>query len=97
LCIWIERLADLYERKDGVRNMRHKRVVAASLRWPGVITVIEEELPTPKAGEVRLKVLAAGGSLPDVLAREASIPKRRVSSTRRVGISSELSINSARA
>jgi hypothetical protein len=39
-----------------------------------VITVIEEDIPTPKAGEVRVKVLA-GGSLPDVLAREGVHPE----------------------
>ena len=34
------------------------------------LTAIEEDIPTPKASEVRVKVLAAGVSLPDVLARE---------------------------
>src|SRR5262249_26708300 len=36
---------------------------------------IEEDIPTPKAGEVRVKVLAAGVSLPDVLAREGVHPE----------------------
>jgi hypothetical protein len=40
-----------------------------------VITVIEEHVPTPKAGEVRVKVLAAGVSLPDILAREGVHPE----------------------
>jgi NADPH:quinone reductase-like Zn-dependent oxidoreductase len=55
--------------------MRHKRVVVARYGGPEVITVIEEELPNPKAGEVRVKVLAAGVSLPDVLAREGVHPE----------------------
>jgi NADPH2:quinone reductase len=55
--------------------MRQKRVVVARYGGPEVITVIEEDVPTPKAGEVRVKVLAAGVSLPDVLAREGVHPE----------------------
>ena len=40
-----------------------------------MITTVEEELPTPAAGEVRVKVLAAGVGLPDVLAREGVHPE----------------------
>jgi NADPH2:quinone reductase len=40
-----------------------------------VITAIEEDIPTPNPGEVRVKVLAAGVSLPDVLAREGVHPE----------------------
>jgi NADPH:quinone reductase-like Zn-dependent oxidoreductase len=55
--------------------MRHMRVVVTHYGGPDVITAIEEEIPTPKAGEVRVKVLAAGVSLPDVLAREGVHPE----------------------
>jgi NADPH:quinone reductase-like Zn-dependent oxidoreductase len=55
--------------------MRHKRVVITHYGGPDVISVIEEEIPTPREGEVRLKVLAAGVSLPDVLAREGVHPE----------------------
>jgi len=55
--------------------MRHKRVVVSHYGGPEVITTIEEDIPTPKAGEVRVKVLAAGVSLPDVLAREGDHPE----------------------
>jgi len=55
--------------------MRHSRVVVTHYGGPEVITVIEEAIPTPKAGEVRVKVLAAGVSLPDVLAREGVHPE----------------------
>lgn len=55
--------------------MRHKRVVVTRYGGPEVITVIEEDIPTPKAGEVRVKVLAAGVGLPDVLAREGIHPE----------------------
>jgi NADPH2:quinone reductase len=55
--------------------MRQKRVIVTHYGGPEVITVIEEDVPTPKAGEVRVKVLAAGVSLPDVLAREGVHPE----------------------
>src|SRR6516225_3605776 len=55
--------------------MRHRRVVVTHNGGPEVITAIEEDIPTPKAGEVRVKVLAAGVSLPDVLAREGVHPE----------------------
>jgi NADPH2:quinone reductase len=55
--------------------MRHKRVVVSNYGGPEVITVIEEDIPVPKAGELRVKVLAAGVSLPDVLAREGVHPE----------------------
>jgi NADPH:quinone reductase-like Zn-dependent oxidoreductase len=55
--------------------MRHKRVVVTHYGGPEVITVIEEEAPIPKVGEVRVKVLAAGVALPDVLAREGVHPE----------------------
>jgi len=54
--------------------MRHKRIVVTRYGGPEVITVIEEEIPAAKAGDVRVKVLAAGVSLP-VLAREGVHPE----------------------
>jgi len=39
------------------------------------LQVIEEECPQPRRGEIRVKVLAAGVSLPDVLAREGVHPE----------------------
>src|SRR5690242_21698966 len=59
----------------GPGPMRHKRVIVPHYGGPEVITVIEEDIPAPKAGEVRVKVLAAGVSLPDVLAREGVHPE----------------------
>jgi NADPH2:quinone reductase len=55
--------------------MRYKRVVVTQYGGPEVITTTEEEIPTPKAREVRVKVLAAGVGLPDVLAREGVHPE----------------------
>src|SRR5690348_1740046 len=55
--------------------MRQTKVVVTRYGGPEVITVAEEECPTPMPGEVRVKVLAAGVSLPDVLAREGIHPE----------------------
>ena len=55
--------------------MRYKRVVVTQYGSPEVITTFEEDTPTPRAGEVRVKVLAAGVGLPDVLAREGVHPE----------------------
>jgi NADPH:quinone reductase-like Zn-dependent oxidoreductase len=51
------------------------RVVVTHHGGPEVITVIEEDTPAPRPGEVRVKVLASGVSLPDVLAREGVHPE----------------------
>jgi len=55
--------------------MRQIRAVVPQYGGPEVITITEEDVPTPKAGEVRVKVLAAGVGLPDVLAREGVHPE----------------------
>jgi len=39
--------------------MRHKRVAVSHYGGPEVITAIEEDIATPKADKVRVKVLAA--------------------------------------
>jgi NADPH2:quinone reductase len=55
--------------------VRYKRVVVSQYGGPEVITTTEEDIPSPRAGEVRVKVLAAGVGLPDVLAREGVHPE----------------------
>ena len=52
-----------------------KRIVVAHYGGPETLQVIEEPCPEPKAGEVRVRVLAAGVALPDVLAREGIHPE----------------------
>src|SRR4029453_17571875 len=42
---------------------------------PDALRVIEEECPEPKQGEVRVRVLAAGVSLPDLMMREGVHPE----------------------
>jgi len=55
--------------------MRHTRIVVTQYGGPETLRVIEEERPEPKRGEVRVRVLAAGVSLPDVMAREGIHPE----------------------
>jgi len=55
--------------------MRHTRIVVTNYGGPEALQVVEEECPEPKRGEVRVKVLAAGVSLPDILAREGVHPE----------------------
>jgi len=42
---------------------------------PDALQVIREERPEPKKGEVRIKVLAAGVCMPDIMAREGIHPE----------------------
>jgi NADPH:quinone reductase-like Zn-dependent oxidoreductase len=55
--------------------MRQTRIGVRRYGGPDVLTAIEEDIPTPKAGEVRVKLLAAGVGLPDILAREGIHPE----------------------
>jgi NADPH2:quinone reductase len=55
--------------------VKHTRIIVARYGGPDALQVIEEECPEPKAGEVRVKVLAAGVSFPDILAREGAHPE----------------------
>lgn len=55
--------------------MKHTRIVVAHYGGPDELRVVEEERPEPKAGEVRVRVQAAGVALPDVMAREGTHPE----------------------
>jgi NADPH:quinone reductase-like Zn-dependent oxidoreductase len=55
--------------------VRNTRIVVAHYGGPDELRVVEEECPEPKRGEVRVRVLAAGVSLPDVMAREGVHPE----------------------
>src|SRR6478672_12652158 len=46
-----------------------KRVVVDHFGGPDVLTVVEDEVPQPGAGEVRVRVLASGVSFTDALIR----------------------------
>ena len=55
--------------------MKHTRIVVTHYGGPDALRAVEEECPEPKNGEVRVRVLAAGVALPDVLAREGVHPE----------------------
>jgi NADPH:quinone reductase-like Zn-dependent oxidoreductase len=55
--------------------MKHTRVIVTRYGGPDAIRVVEEECPEPKDGEVRVRVLAAGVSMPDIMAREGVHPE----------------------
>jgi hypothetical protein len=55
--------------------MRHTRIIVTHYGGPDALGVVEEECPEPKNGEVLVRVLAAGVSLPDVMAREGVHPE----------------------
>jgi NADPH2:quinone reductase len=61
--------------KEDVNSMKHRRVVVSRHGGPDVLQVVEEDLPEPRAGEVRVKVLAAGVSAHDLMFRRSgSLP-----------------------
>lgn len=55
--------------------MKHTRIIVTHYGGPDALQVVEEERPEPKDGEVRVRVLAAGVSLPDLMAREGFHPE----------------------
>lgn len=55
--------------------MRHTRILVTHYGGPDALRIVEEEAPEPGRGEVRIRVLAAGVALPDVLAREGVHPE----------------------
>src|SRR6266536_3586389 len=58
----------------GNRSMKYKHIVVTHYGGPDALRVVEEECPQPKDGEVRVRVLAAGVSLPDLMMREGVHP-----------------------
>jgi len=47
--------------------MRHTRIIVTHYGGPEALQVVAEECPEPQEGEVRVRVLAAGVSLPDLM------------------------------
>jgi NADPH:quinone reductase-like Zn-dependent oxidoreductase len=59
----------------GSPGMKHHRVVVTRHGGPDVLQVVEEDIPEPQAGEVRVKVLVAGVSAYDLMHRRSgSLP-----------------------
>jgi NADPH:quinone reductase-like Zn-dependent oxidoreductase len=55
-------------------EQKNARVVITALGGPEVLKWVEEYLPTPRAGEVRVRILAAGVAFADVLMRRGLYP-----------------------
>ena len=55
--------------------MKHRRIIVTHYGGPEELRVLEEERPEPMPGEVRVEVLAAGVSLPDIMMREGIHPE----------------------
>jgi NADPH2:quinone reductase len=55
--------------------VRNARIIVSHYGGPDELRLVEEECPEPKDGEVRVRVLAAGVSLPDVMMREGIHPE----------------------
>jgi NADPH2:quinone reductase len=55
--------------------MRHTRIIVTHYGGPDALRVVDEECPEPKQGEVRVRMLTAGVSLPDLMMREGVHPE----------------------
>src|SRR5690242_19807762 len=55
--------------------MKQMRIIVTHYGGPDALQVVEEECPEPKKGEIRVKVMTAGVSMPDVMAREGVHPE----------------------
>jgi len=55
--------------------MKRTRIIVTHYGGPEALQVVEEECPEPRGGEVRVKVLAAGVALPDIMARQGIHPE----------------------
>jgi NADPH:quinone reductase len=55
--------------------VKHTRIIVTHYGGPDALQVLEEECPKPKDGEVRVRMRAAGVSLPDLLMREGVHPE----------------------
>jgi NADPH:quinone reductase-like Zn-dependent oxidoreductase len=55
--------------------VKNTRIIVTHYGGPDALRILVEKCPEPKRGEVRVRVLAAGVSLPDVMAREGIHPE----------------------
>ena len=55
--------------------MKYRRIIVTHYGGPDALQLVDEECPEPKPGEVRVRVRAAGVSLPDVMMREGIHPE----------------------
>jgi NADPH:quinone reductase-like Zn-dependent oxidoreductase len=62
--------------KDGRAPATYRHVTVTKLGGPEVLQILEDELPEPGLGAVRVRILATGLSLPDLLMREGVHPEK---------------------
>jgi NADPH:quinone reductase-like Zn-dependent oxidoreductase len=55
--------------------VKHTRIIVTHYGGPDALEVLEEDLPEPNRGEVQVRVLAAGVSLPDLMMCEGFHPE----------------------
>ena len=55
--------------------MKYSRIIVSKFGGPENLHLIEEEIPEPRANEVRVKILTAGVSMADILIREGVHPE----------------------
>jgi NADPH:quinone reductase-like Zn-dependent oxidoreductase len=55
--------------------VKHTRIVVTRYGGPDALQMLQEECPEPKGGEVRVRMLAAGVALPDLMMREGVHPE----------------------
>lgn len=53
---------------------KNVRVLVTTKGGPEVLKLVEEDLPEPQAGQVRVRVLAAGVAFADILIRRGLYP-----------------------
>ena len=54
--------------------MKYKRVIITRHGGPEVLQVVEDELPGPQVGQVRVRILASGVANTDTMLRESNVP-----------------------
>jgi len=64
---------EIAQDERGSPGMKHHRVVVTRHGGPDVLQMVEEDRPEPRAGEVRVKVLAAGVSAYDLMFRRSRL------------------------
>ena len=65
---------ELVAEDDGRATRCNRRIIVPRYGGPDVMMVIEEPIPEPGPGEVRVRILVAGVGYPDVLIREGTYP-----------------------
>ncbi len=75
-CPWAktELYVQYHDAEIGFLHMKYRRILVNRKRQ---LELVEEDLPNPNPGEVRLKMLAAGVSYPDVMMSQGIHPEAR--------------------